>query len=121
MYLLKNITAKMKQTSASVLFLFFIAIVVTAEKSYSYGWEWDNTDFINCMLTEIQKYPAANDIQDTIIASLPSTELYIRNYASPLWAPSFTGFALLITFIIIVVIFIRGIVWVFLRLSLLFV
>ena len=43
MYLLKNITAKMKQTAASVPFLFFIAIVVTAEKSYSYGWEWDNS------------------------------------------------------------------------------
>ena len=42
MYLLKNITAEMKPTSAAVLFLFFIAIVVTAEKSYSYGWEWNN-------------------------------------------------------------------------------
>ena len=42
MYLLKNITAEMKLTSAAVLFLFFIAIVVTAEKSYSYGWEWND-------------------------------------------------------------------------------
>ncbi len=85
------------------------------------GWTWDNVNFINCMLTEIQKYPAANEIQDTIMASLPSTELYRRNYASPVWAPSLTGWMLLLTLIIIVVIFIRGIIWVVLRLSLLFI
>lgn len=85
------------------------------------GWTWDNVNFINCMLTEIQKYPAANEIQDTIMASLPSTELYRRNYASPVWAPSLTGWMLLLTLIIIVVIFIRGIIWIVLRLSLLFI
>ncbi len=85
------------------------------------GWNWNDANYINCMVGEIQKYPAADEINDTIAASLPSTELYRKNYASPLWAPTFTGFMLLITLIIIVVIFIRGVVWVFLRLSLLFV
>ncbi len=85
------------------------------------GWTWDNVNFINCMLTEIQKYPSASEIQDTIIASLPSTELYRRNYASPLWAPSLVGFALLLTVLVIVVIFIRFLIWLVLRLSLLFI
>lgn len=85
------------------------------------GWSWNSPGFINCMISEIQKYPAAEELQDTIIASLPSTELYRKNYASPLWAPTLTGFMLLITLIIIVVIFIRLIIWIILRLSLFFV
>lgn len=85
------------------------------------GWTWDDPNYINCMVTEIQKYPAADEIQDKIIASLPSTELYRREFASPVWAPTVTGFFVLITLVIIVVIFIRMIVWVILRLSLLFI
>lgn len=87
----------------------------------SNGWTWSSPEFINCMITEIQKYPAADEIQDTIIASLPSTELYRRNYASPVWAPTLTGLMILITIGIIVVIFIRFVIWVVLRLSLLFI
>ncbi|MDO5475175.1 MAG: hypothetical protein Q4F61_02190 [Candidatus Saccharibacteria bacterium] len=85
------------------------------------GWTWNDSRFINCMLSEINKHPAANEIQDKIIASLPSTELYRKNYASPMWAPTLTGFAILLTIIIIVVIFIRFIIWLILRLSLLFI
>ena len=85
------------------------------------GWSWNNAEYINCMMTEIQKYPAADDIQDQIIAALPSTELFRKNYASPVWAPTVTGFALLATLVIIVVILVRIIVWIMLRLSLLFV
>ena len=84
------------------------------------GWTWSSPEFINCMLTEIQKYPSADELQDKIIANLPSTELYRHNYASPIWAPTLTGFVLLLTLIIIVVIFIRCIIWIVLRLSLLF-
>lgn len=84
------------------------------------GWSWNDANFINCMLTEIQKYPSADEIQDTIIANLPSTELYRHNYASPVWAPTLTGVAILVTVVIIVVIFIRLLMWALLRLSLLF-
>ena len=85
------------------------------------GWTWDNANFINCMVTEINKYPAAADIQDTIIAALPSTELFRHNYASPIWTPSLLGWLMIVTLIIIVVIFIRFIIWIILRLSLLFI
>lgn len=85
------------------------------------GWTWDNPNYINCMVSEIQKYPAADEIQDKIKASLPSTELYRREFAAPVWAPTLTGFMILITIIIIIVIVIRGIIWVILRLALIFV
>lgn len=84
------------------------------------GWSWDDANYINCMMGEIQKYPSSDNLQDQVVAKLPSTELYRKNYASPLWAPSLTGLMILITLVIIVVIFIRGFVWVILRLSLLF-
>ena len=85
------------------------------------GWDWDNANYINCMMTEIQKYPAADDLEYDLAASLPSTELYRHNYASPVWAPTLTGWMILVTIIIIVVILIRLLVWIVLRLSLLFV
>ena len=85
------------------------------------GWTWDNPNYINCMVSEIQKYPAASEINDSIKASLPSTELYRREFASPVWAPSIAGILILLTIIIIVIIAIRGIIWIILRLSLLFI
>lgn len=85
------------------------------------GWNWSSPEYINCMLTETQKYPSAQDLQEKLIAALPSTELYRRNYASPIWTFSPAGVMLLITLIVIVVILIRFITFIVLRLSLLFV
>ena len=85
------------------------------------GWSWDDPNFINCMVGEIQKYPASDDLQAELRASLPSTELYRHNYASPVWAPTLTGFLILITLVLVVIVLWRMLVWVFLRLSLLFV
>ncbi len=85
------------------------------------GWTWDNANYINCMVSEIQKYPAADNIESQIAASLPSTELYRHNYASPIWAPTGAGWMILITAVMIIVLLIRGVVWIFLRISLMFV
>lgn len=85
------------------------------------GWRWDNANFINCMLSEIQKYPAAAELQDTMIASLPSTELYRREYASPLWTPTLVGFTILVTILVMIIIMVRVLIWIVLRLSLLFI
>lgn len=90
-------------------------------EAYTNGWSWDSPGYINCMMSEIGKYPAMDEIQDKIIASLPSTELYRHNYASPIWAPTLTGFMILITLIIIVVIIIRIIIWIVFRITLHFV
>ena len=84
------------------------------------GWSWNSPNYINCMMGEIEKYPSSEDLQAQLVAELPSTELYRKNYASPLWTFSFTGIMILATLVVIVVIFIRVIIWVVLRLSLLF-
>ena len=85
-------------------------------------WAWTDPNYINCMLTEIDKYPAADqEIKDRIIAKVPSTELYRKNYDSPIWAPTLTGAIELIALAIIVVIFIRIVIWIFLRIALRFV
>lgn len=85
------------------------------------GWTWDNANFINCMMTEINKYPAADELQDQLIAALPSTELYRREFASPLWAPTLFGFMALATLVIGLVILFRLVVWVALRIALIFI
>ena len=85
------------------------------------GWTWNSPGYINCMMGEIEKYPSSEDLQAQLVAELPSTELYRKNYASPLWTPSFAGFMILLTLVVIVVIFIRIIVWIVLRLALIFV
>ena len=100
--------------------IYAMASEVCQPQAIANDWSWNDANFINCMISEIQKYPASEELQDKMIASLPSTELYRRSYASPIFAPTLGGFMLLITFIIVVVIFIRFIIWVVLRLSLLF-
>lgn len=101
--------------------VYAMASAVCQPQAIANGWSWDDANFINCMVSEINKYPAADELQDKIVASLPSTELYRREYNSPIWTPSLSGFMILITLIIIVVILWRLIVWIFLRLSLLFI
>lgn len=96
------------------------ASAVCRARALANGWTWDNANYINCMMTEINKYPAANEIQDQVVAALPSTELYRHNYASPLWAPTVAGWCMLLTLIIIAVIAVRFVVWLVLRLSLFF-
>lgn len=118
---LQEAEAKMASDSNPNGNIYALASETCKAAAIANGWTWDNPDYINCMVSEIQKYPAADEIQDKIKASLPSTELYRREFASPVWAPSLAGFFILLTLIIIVVILIRGIIWVVLRLSLLFV
>ncbi len=101
--------------------IYQMASDVCRPQAIANGWAWNNPNYINCMMTEIQKYPSADEIQDVIVANLPSTELYRKDYASPVWAPTLTGFMILITIILIVVIFIRAVIWTILRLSLFFI
>lgn len=100
--------------------IYAMASEVCRPQAIANGWNWDNPEYINCMVSEISKYPAADEIQDKIQASLPSTELYRREFASPVWAPTVTGFFILITIIIILIVIFRGLIWVILRLALLF-
>ena len=117
---LEEAEAKLSDDSNPNGNIYAMASDVCRTRAIQNGWTWNNPNFINCMVSEIQKYPAADDLQDQVKASLPSTELYRHNYASPVWAPTLTGIMILITLIIFGIIVVRFIVWVFLRVSLLF-
>ena len=82
------------------------------------GWTWDDPRYLECVTSELAKYPEAQNIQDAT-AKIPSTELYRYDFASPIWAPTLSGWTILICLILIVVIIIRLIIWIVLRLSLL--
>ena len=101
--------------------IYAMASGVCQPQAIQNGWSWDDANYINCMMTEINKYPASDNIEEEIITKLPSTELFRKSYASPLWTFSFSGIMLLITLIIIVVIFVRIIIWIIIRISLLFI
>ena len=102
--------------------IYSAASAVCQPQAIRNGWAWNNPNYVNCMVTEISKYPSMDDeIKDNLIAKIPSTELYRYNFASPLWAPTLTGFILLLDLVIIVVIFIRIIVWIFLKIAIRFV
>ncbi|MBQ3261508.1 hypothetical protein IJH29_02550 [Candidatus Saccharibacteria bacterium] len=84
------------------------------------GWAWNNPNYINCVQNELAKYPADSLDDGTITVALPSTELYRREFSSPIWAPTASGFVLLALILLAVVIFIRLIMWVAIEITLRF-
>lgn len=87
----------------------------------SHGWHWYDKGYIDCMTSIINQYPNSDYIADKIYASIPSTELYRKNYASPLFSWSITGVALLLTLLIIIILILRVLIWIFLRIALIFI
>lgn len=82
------------------------------------GWAWSSQGYLDCWTTELAKYPATDHLENALVAAVPSTELYRINYASPLWSPTPTGFALLACVIIIIIIIARIIIWIILKIAL---
>ena len=82
------------------------------------GWSWNHPDHIACYQAELAKYPAEEIASATLTVKLPSTELYRREFISPLWAPTASGFILLVAALLGVVIFIRLFIWFILEISL---
>lgn len=86
------------------------------------GWAWNSPGYLNCWTTELAKYPASDTLENpNLVAKLPSTELYRLSYASPLWAPTWAGFATIIFVVLLLIIIIRIIIWFVLQMALLFV
>lgn len=82
------------------------------------GWAWNSPGYLDCWTSELAKYPASDNLEANLAADVPSTELYRRNYSSPLWAPSWSGWAMLACFVIILVVVVRIIIWCVLRIAL---
>lgn len=85
------------------------------------GWAWNSPGYLDCWTSELAKYPASDNLEVNLTADVPSTELYRHNYASPLWAPSWAGLAILACLIILAIIVIRFLIWCILQIALIFV
>jgi len=84
------------------------------------GWAWNNPNYLNCWTSELAKYPASDNLDANLTAAVPSTELYRHEFLSPLWAPTWSGFTILVALIIIIIIVIRFLIWCVLHIALLF-
>lgn len=54
--------------------------------------------YLQCFLSELQKYPAAAELQTSV--KIPSESAYVHNFASPLWSPDFAGWAVVVCLLI---------------------
>lgn len=85
------------------------------------GWDWNSQGYLDCWTSELAKYPTSDELSSNLlVADIPSTELYRINYASPLWAPSWAGLAILACLIILAVVVVRFLIWCVLKIALLF-
>lgn len=84
------------------------------------GWAWYSQWYLDCWTSELAKYPASDNLDIKLVADVPSTELYRREYASPVWAPSVSGWAALACIILMVIIGGRLVIWCVLNLALWF-
>ncbi len=84
------------------------------------GWAWNSAGYLECWTTELAKYPASDTFEPQLTAKIPSTELYRHNYASPVWAPSWAGWAMLASAILLVVVIVRFFAWFILQIALFF-
>lgn len=84
------------------------------------GWAWNSQGYIDCMTGEIAKYPTAETIQDTYVATLPSTALFRYDFASPIWSFTPSGIVAVLCVILSIIIIARLLIWCILRLALVF-
>ncbi len=101
--------------------IFAKAMEVCKPIAIANGWAWNSPGYIECMTGEINKYPAAERIEDTFVATLPSTALFRYDFASPIWTPTPSGLISIICIILAAVLIIRFFSWAFLHLALVFI
>lgn len=64
-----------------------------------------STAYLQCTTGELAKYPAANNLINSV--NLPSASAYLHDYASPVWSPDFAGWSLVICALLVLLIIIR--------------
>lgn len=72
----------------------------------SQGWRWPDPRYINCVDTELKKYPSTGSLQSSV--ALPNVNLYYHTFYSPQWSPDFAGWSLVLCGLIVLVILARG-------------
>lgn len=84
------------------------------------GWAWNSPGYLECWTSELAKYPASEELDTQLTVDLPSTEEFRRNFASPVWAPTWAGWVLLACVIIFVIVVVRILIWFILQIALIF-
>lgn len=84
------------------------------------GWKWSDRPYLDCWTSELAKYPESDISDNHLTASVPSTELFRHDYASPIFTFTPAGLAVICCIILAVIIIIRFMIWLVLKISLLF-
>ncbi|MFZ2126078.1 MAG: hypothetical protein WAV04_01025 [Candidatus Microsaccharimonas sp.] len=64
-----------------------------------------STAYLNCFLGQLEKYPTAAELIENV--EKPSPELYVHDFASPVWSPDFAGWSLVICAVLVLMIIAR--------------
>lgn len=97
--------------------IYAAAMAVCKPQAIANGWVWNSPGYIACMTGEINKYPASENISETIKADLPNPALYRNEFVSPMWTPTASGFCTLICLILIAWILFRFFGWVVIKIA----
>lgn len=100
--------------------IYAAVLAICRPQALANGWSWNHPSYLNCWTSELAKYPASDNFEANLTAKIPSTELYRHNYASPIWAPSWAGWAMLACVIILLIVVIRVLIWCVLKVALIF-
>lgn len=97
--------------------IYAAAMAVCKPQAVANRWVWNSPEYIACMTGEINKYPASDDISETIKADLPNPALYRYEFVSPLWTPTASGFLTLLCLFLIAWILFRFFGWVVIKIA----
>lgn len=100
--------------------IYAAVLAICRPQALANSWSWNHPSYLNCWTTELAKYPASDNFETNLAAKVPSTELYRHNYASPIWAPSWAGWAILACLIILLIVVVRILIWCILKVALIF-
>jgi hypothetical protein len=64
-----------------------------------------STAYLQCTISQLQKYPAASNLIST--ANLPNPSTYLHDFVSPVWSPDFAGWSVLLCIVLALMIVIR--------------
>ncbi|MBR1795851.1 hypothetical protein IJ765_01135 [Candidatus Saccharibacteria bacterium] len=97
--------------------IYAAAMAVCKPQAIANRWVWNSPGYIACMTGEINKYPASENITETIKADLPNPALYRNEFVSPVWTPTASGFCSLISLVLIAWILVRFFGWLVIKIA----
>lgn len=84
------------------------------------GWQWSSQGYLDCWTSELAKYPESDITDNQLVAKVPSTGEYRRDFSSPIFSWTPAGVAIVVSLILGLIIIIRIIIWCVLKIALVF-